>query len=449
MSHNIWHRWVTHLFQQKSNKRFRNRIRARRRLTLEGLEDRLVPATFIWTGLGTGPTAADWSNANNWSGGVTPVAGADIVFSSTTTTNTQTFDDISLATGMGFDSISFSASGYSIASSATNKLVITGALNANANLGITPATGEPTITALLELASPASNPQQTITVGSDTVLDISGTVSGNSAAQTVFKAGVGELELDGNNTGYTGAVNLAANGGIVLITNNDALGTGAAVSGDPNAGVTTVNSNAQLQLRGNLNVPEQLILNGPGFVNDGAILNVSGNNTWSGQVQMDSNSSFGSNSGDLTFSNTVSDLGAGDTVTKVGYGTVTFATADTYRGQTIINNGILMIENPLSLGAGADSTTIQSGTPGSETIVNYNGPAQTFGTLEINYIPGTISGTDPNAILQNPGLPFNATTNPVVGFQVFNDILVLNAQWYTNAWARAESFGRDIQCQRQ
>ena len=37
-----------------------------------------------------------------------------------------------------------------------------------------------------------------------------------------------------------------------------------------------------------------------------------------------------------------------------------------------------------------------------------------------------LSPSDPNAVLQDPSKPYNPTTNPVVGFQVYNDLLTLN-----------------------
>ena len=304
------------------------------------------------------------------------------------------------------------------------------------------ALGGPQINGLLELDPTAVNSyEQTITVNQATLLDIAATVSGVTPDQTLFKSGIGTLELDAANTAYQGAINLNANGGIVQITNNDALGNNTIVptSADPYAGVTTVNNNAQLEVGivggANITVPENLILNGPGINNNGAVLNVSGNNTWTGLVQLDdSNVYFGSSSGNLSFSNTISDAGAGSSVTKVGFGAITFdhngtgvTEGDTYRGQTIIDNGILVITDPESLGAGSNPNDSENGTAGSEVIVNYSAGAQTFGTLEVDYTGGaSVPSTDPQAILQNPALPYNASTNPVVGFMVFNDPIILN-----------------------
>src|SRR5207302_5172305 len=98
-----------------------------------------------------------------------------------------------------------------------------------------------------------------------------------------------------------------------------------------------------------------LTLNGPGLGNNGPLLNVSGNNVWSGNVVLDSAPSAAgiilsaNAASSLTISGTISDLGSVQNVTKEGAGTIVFSHDNTYRGQTNINNGILTIEAPLAL----------------------------------------------------------------------------------------------------
>jgi hypothetical protein len=48
----------------------------RRRLTLEHLEARAVPAIFVWTG----NVNTDWNNGANWAGGITPGANNSVTF---------------------------------------------------------------------------------------------------------------------------------------------------------------------------------------------------------------------------------------------------------------------------------------------------------------------------------------------------------------------------------
>src|SRR6516162_8010011 len=61
---------------------YRTPLGSYRRLSLEQLESRLTPTTFIWTGGGGANTA--WSDGANWSGGSAPTGLAanleDLVF---------------------------------------------------------------------------------------------------------------------------------------------------------------------------------------------------------------------------------------------------------------------------------------------------------------------------------------------------------------------------------
>ena len=101
---------------------------------------------------------------------------------------------------------------------------------------------------------------------------------------------------------------------------------------------------------------------------------------------------------------------------------------NTYRGRTIVDDGILAIRDPLSLGAGATFGLPQNGTSQAGTVVSFNSVTGEAGTLQFEFT--TLSHLDANAILQNRDLPFDPVTNPVIGFQVFNDLLTLNGPGY-------------------
>src|SRR5262245_53421509 len=78
---------------------------------LEGLEDRIVPATRVWDG--GSAVNNNWMTANNWEGNIAPVAFDDLVFpagvsgSDKLTTN-------NFPTGTQFRSITIEDSGYSL-----------------------------------------------------------------------------------------------------------------------------------------------------------------------------------------------------------------------------------------------------------------------------------------------------------------------------------------------
>ena len=402
---------------------------------MESLEDRLVPTTYTWVG---GAVNTNWSTAANWQNDVAPstAAGAvnDLVFG-TQGVAAATVDNIS---ALSIDSITFSEAGYSIS-------LLKGDTPATLIGGITDdpsIAGTDTVAMALTLKPASPGLQQTFSATAASTLDISGALTGSETTQTINVSGAGTVELDGSNTAYTGAINTTANSGVsLLITNNNALGAN-------NTGTTTVNVGTQLEIDNTsivlpptpLTIAEKLILNGSGSSNNGALINVQGNNTWSGPISMNSSSMIGAASGTtLTISGQIGDTGAssvtinntsgyelgavgpiGKVSAMLGAGTVVFAHAggDTYHGQTIIDNGILEIEDPLSLGAGATFGSAQSNTVGAETIVNYTqenqvvGPAVIAeGTLEFNFnasLLGTANtsgpniGADPNGVLTNP-----------------------------------------------
>src|SRR5262249_7184039 len=79
--------------------------------------------------------------------------------------------------------------------------------------------------------------------------------------------------------------------------------------------------------------------------------------------------------GTLTIAGGISDLGAGHDFSKEDRGTLIFQTANTYRGLTTIDDGILQIQDPGALGT-AD------GSASTGTVVNSN--SQGTGALVLN-----------------------------------------------------------------
>ena len=409
----VWGRWVARLFQQRRA----GVPQARRRLAVETLEDRVTPATFIWNGLGGNN---NWSTAANWQGGVAPstLASPDLVFNSVTP-RMNTNNDI---LGLAVKSITISASNYTLNGAKLlidgNVTVGSGASNERMNMDV-------------ELTAASS-----FTVQNVADLTLTGKMSGSAS---LTKKGVGTLTLTNDNAAYTGPIDVQT--GRLIITHVDALGSTSAA--------TTVEANAQLQIRDiAITIIEPLILNGPGPVNDGALLNFTGNTTWGGTITLDSDATFGVATGTiLTVPGLITDTGftGGHNLSKVGPGQLIFnrVGGNTYRGQTIINSGILTIRDPQSLGAGSIFGSPQNGSPQSATIVNFNSTINEAGTLQLE-LTGGVAGTDPNAVLENPALAFDPVTNPVVGFQIFNDQLVLNGPGFNGLGALHNLTGKNI-----
>jgi fibronectin-binding autotransporter adhesin len=164
---------------------------------------------------------------------------------------------------------------------------------------------------------------------------------------------------------YSGTTNINA-GAVLNIQNDTGLGTTAAG--------TTVFNGATLQLQGGISVgAETLSLTGNGASGQtGALVNVSGNNTYAGALTLGSGNSVGntiaSNAGLLTLSNTGAVggattrtlflTGAGDgvfagalssgAITKTGTGTWTLTGTNTYVNATAVSAGKLLVNGSLT-----------------------------------------------------------------------------------------------------
>ncbi len=203
-------------------------------------------------------------------------------------------------------------------------------------------------------------------------LNVSAAIAG--AGFGIVKDGIGRLALS-NDNGYTGATTI--NQGAIRVQHANGLGTTAAG--------TTVAAGAALELSGGISTAaEALALNGTGVGGTGALLGISGANTFGGAVTLGSTSLIAAqagsslalsgaiasanhglavgtaaHTGSVNFSGTVAN-GTG-TLTKDGAGSLTFAGATTNLGAVTVNAGAL----------------------------NFNGAAATIG--QVNLASGSIS----------------------------------------------------------
>ncbi|MEI6674375.1 MAG: autotransporter-associated beta strand repeat-containing protein [Verrucomicrobiota bacterium] len=213
-----------------------------------------------------------------------------------------------------------------------------------------------------------------------------GTISGTG---TVSQAGGGITTLNASNS-YAGLTTVTA--GVLNIQSALALGTSAAG--------TTVSAGAALQIQGGITVAaEALTLNGGGIATDGALRNISNNNSYGGLVTLASASRSNSDSGTLTLSNAgtiggayvLSVGGAGNTaiasiigtssLTKDGAGTLTLTGANTH-STTTISAGILQV------GGGGTVGTLGSGSVTDNAALVFNRSDSYGGTLS-NAISGS------------------------------------------------------------
>ncbi len=396
-------RWLRSLFQRRT----KTHRRLSRPLLLEHLETRLAPATYTWNGAAGTP---NWSAGLNWVGGIAP-SGSPVTLDSLVfpagSPQLSTIEDLPGVGGQPptFNSITLAGSGYTIAAlTPTSSPIVLGSASVagSGNFNVSAGAVGNTVSANIQLASTGGN--HVFTIGTTGNLTVTGQITGSGS--NITKEGTGTLFLQGDDSGFLGPITIAV--GVVQISDATALGSGT--------GVTTVLTNAQLQVSSlNLPIQEPLILNGPGINNGGALDNVAGDNTWAGSIVMDSNSTFGAAPDtELTINGQISDTGSGHSLTKEGLGEIflepfNVLAGNTYRGQTIINGGILSIGHPFALGPG--------GTTANEAIVNSD-PTES-GTLAIDFTG------NPAVMIAPQYLYYDANGNPD-GFMVPMELLVLN-----------------------
>ena len=337
----------------------------------------------------TGATNNLWSLGSNW-GGTAPVTGDDLVFPGGASNLSNTND---LTPNTIFNSITFSASGYTLSG---NSIILGQGL-----AGITDSAASGGNTIAFDIRLDTTLFREIYVTNTAETLTISGHIAGTGG---INKEGTGKLVLSGGNT-FGGILKI--NVGVVSAQHNRALG---AIGTTTTAlGRTEVVGGAALELEGNINIGyEELYLRGWGVSGAGALRNISGDNTYGGTITMIAGGAeIASNSGTLTLAGGMAGAfplvidGAGDvifsktpiaiaggTVTKNGAGTLTYNFPNTYTGLTTINAGTLLYGTDNAILTSA--ITVTGGTLDIATYSDMVGTV-TLGTLDL--ASGTITGT--------------------------------------------------------
>ncbi len=201
-------------------------------------------------------------------------------------------------------------------------------------------------------------------------LTISGSAAATSGALT--KTGDGKLTLSGTNS-YTGTTLITAG----VLNTQRAQGTGTNTNG------VIVSSGTALEIEGGISVlGEALSLNNTGVAAAGAFRNISGTNSWSGAINLETSSRINSDAGSLNLTGGITGSGAGLIVggagattistsgvntstggmlTKDGSGTLTISAAGSYTGSTTISAGILNIQDANATGTITGGVSVATG----------------------------------------------------------------------------------------
>ncbi|QDU33444.1 Extracellular serine protease precursor [Poriferisphaera corsica] len=188
------------------------------------------------------------------------------------------------------------------------------------------------------------------------VIKLSGDISEDQFARIIAKDGDGTLVLSGNNS-YSGGTQL--NRGILVVQNNNALGSGTFVF-QPGTNPATLNPYyAELNVADGINIGNDFEIEaGVDTIN----LNSDGTGTLSGDTQLtggDKTMNIVSNN--IVLSGVISEeAGNARAIIKDGAGNLILQGDSTYTGGTTLDNGTLTLQHNNAIGTGA--LTINSNT---------------------------------------------------------------------------------------
>jgi autotransporter-associated beta strand protein len=233
-------------------------------------------------------------------------------------------------------------------------------------------------------------------------------------AVTVSGTSTGTVVLSGSNS-FSGLANVT--GGTLLVSNSMAFG--ATMNG------ITVATNSTLALPGGITVvSETLSIIGDGALNGGALRNISGSNTWAGDITANTGSTqtrLFSDAGMLLITGNITTLGSGNLVlqgngdgeisgvisgprpvfkSSSGTGTWTLSATNTYTNKTTIANGTVQVSTEENLGVTPGALSLAHLTMGGGSGM---GVLKNTATMSLSTNRGISLGTLGGAFNTDPG----------------------------------------------
>ena len=264
--------------------------------------------------------------------------------------------------GTGGDNITVTINQQTGSANLAPNLTISGT-NYTINLG-TDANGNPNTTAATVESLINTNGTANGTIAASNAFGSTGSgIISTLATANLTNGGTATLAggttntLDTNGNSITLSANLSGPGGIVKAGNGTLLLSGINTYTGPTsvaAGTLALGNSLSLE-----NSTLTLVAGG-GTLNFGSLTNATfGGLAGNGSFDLSNSNStalnliVGTNNLNTTFNGTISDTNSyGGTITKVGNGTLTLASSNTYTGQTFLNGGAIQFNNNANFGTG-------------------------------------------------------------------------------------------------